>query len=125
MLKRLMTCLICSSTAHACADVTVAQCHVVDAQGVALLSLKPLYRAKRWSRYRIEQDRFIDLRYNFFTSSVAVRITEVPHYPWTISESVIDHGTLTMSGEPTPTGALAIERAKSGAQVICRENRSR
>jgi hypothetical protein len=125
MLKRLVTCLICCSTAHACADMSVAQCQVVDARGMRLLSLKPLYPVKRWSRYRINQDRFIDLRYDYFTSSVAVRTTDVPHYPWTFSESTIDRGTLKMSGEPTPTGVLAIDRAKSGAQVMCREDNTR
>jgi hypothetical protein len=125
MLKRLVTCLLSCSTAHACADMSVAQCQVVDAQGVRLLSLKPLYPVKRWSRYRINQDRFIDLRYAYFTSSVAVRTTDVPHYPWTFSESMIDRGTLKMSGEPTPTGALAIDRAMSGAQVMCREDSTR
>jgi hypothetical protein len=94
------------------------------AQGMRLLSLKPL-PVKRWSRYRINQDRFIDLRYDYFTSSVAVTTTDVPHYPWTFSESMIDRGVLKMSGEPSLTGALAIDRAKSGAQLICREEHTR
>jgi hypothetical protein len=38
---------------------------------------------------------------------------------------MIDRGTLKMSGEPTPTGALAIDRAKFGAQVMCREDNTR
>lgn len=123
MPKHLMTCLICFSTIHGCADISVAQCHVVDAQGVELLSLKPLYPVKRWSRYRINQDLFVDLRYNFFTSSVAVRTMDIPHYPWTVSETVIDRGNLKMSGEPSPAGVLLIDRAKSGAQIMCREGK--
>lgn len=122
VVKRLMTCVVCFATAHACADMSVAQCPVVDAQGAELLSLKPLYPVKRWSRYRINQNLFIDLRYDLFSSSVAVRTTDAPHYPWTFSESVIDSGTLKKSGQPSPTGALAIDRAKLGAQVICREH---
>jgi hypothetical protein len=124
MLKRLVTCLICFSTAQACADMSIAQCQVDDAQGVKLLSLQPLYPVKRRSHYRINQDRFIDLRYDFFTSSVAVRTTDVPRFPWTFSETVIERAGLKMSGEPTLTGSLAIDRAKSGAQVMCREDRT-
>jgi hypothetical protein len=120
MLKRLVTCLICCSTAHVCTNMSVARCQVLDAQGMSLLSIKPLYPVKRRSGYRINQDRFIDLRYDYVASSVAVRTTDVPHYPWTFSESMTDRGILKMSGEPTPTGALAIDRARSGARLMCR-----
>src|SRR5208282_3459369 len=84
MLHRLIICLICVATAHGCtAAITLAQCRVVDDRGVELLALKTIYQAKRWSRYRINQDLFVDLRYDAFTSSVGVRTVDVPHYPWT------------------------------------------
>jgi len=124
-LHRVIVCLICFATANGCTTaITVAQCRVVDEQGVDLLVLKPIYPAKRWNRYRINQDLFIDLRYDIFTSSVGVRIVNVPHYPWTFSEIVIDRANLKMNGAPSPTGVLVIDHAKPGAQIMCQESKS-
>ena len=124
VLKPLATYLISLSTVQACADMSVARCHVVDGQGAELLALKPLYPVRHWSRYRINQDRFVDLRYDYFTSSVLVRTTSVPHYPWTFSETTLDEDTLRMSGGTAPSGMLAIDHTQWGAQVSCQEGKA-
>jgi hypothetical protein len=96
-----------------------------DSEGAELLSWTSLYPVKHWSRYQINQYRFIDLRYNPFASSVTVRTMYVPHAPWTFSESTIDQDDVNMNGEPSHAGVLLIERAMPGAQMTCREMKDR
>ena len=72
MLKRLLNCLISLSSTQACADIFLARCRVVDRHGVGLLAFRPHYPVRHWSRYRINQNLLVDLRYDNFTSSVGV-----------------------------------------------------
>ncbi|HZV08055.1 MAG TPA: hypothetical protein VE999_23435 [Gemmataceae bacterium] len=99
----------------------IAQCHVVDARGTDVVSLKPLYPVKHTSLYRIDQDRFIDLRYNAFRSSVAITMIEMPYAPWTFAEKVLGRDSLQMTGQTSKTGAISIDPVKAGAQLVCRE----
>lgn len=101
--------------------MTVAQCRVSDASGVEVVSMKPLYPVKRWSRYRINQDYFLDLKYDGLDSEIGVKMVEVPHYPWTVSERTLRHSTLKMVGESPKLGVLSLETVRPGARLTCRE----
>jgi hypothetical protein len=100
MSKGVLICVFCLICAEGCADMTAAQCWVTDAQGMQVISTKPLHPGKHSSHYRIAPDLFLKFRYDAFTSAVAVMSVESPHYPWGISEKTLDSTVVRMSGAP-------------------------
>jgi len=88
------------ATCEGCTQMTAAQCRVADAQGMELISTKPLGPGKRWSHYRIAPELFLEFRYDALSSTVAVMTVQSPHYPWTISEKTVDHTVVRMDGVP-------------------------
>lgn len=75
-----------------------AQCQVVDAQRVQVISTKPLHSGKHSSHYGIGNDLFLKFKYDSFDSAVAVMAVQSPHYPWTISERTLDSTIVRMGG---------------------------
>ena len=117
--------LICCSVLPGCADLTVALCQIMTPQGTEALSVKPDPSVKRWSRYRVQGDVFVDLRYEYVDSAVAVRTVYVPHYPWTIGERVLDRRVLHLPDNPSLAGVLALEKVSTGDEMECKRSNLR
>jgi hypothetical protein len=100
MSRGLLICVFCLMGVEGCAHMTAAQCWVADAQGMQVISTKPLHPGKHWSHYRIAPDLFLEFRYDALTSAVAVMTVQSPHYPWAISENTLDSTVVRMSGAP-------------------------
>jgi hypothetical protein len=113
--------IACLSSANAFANISYAKCHVVDDKGTDLMSLEPLYPVRKSTLYRINEDMYIDLKYDAFQSSVTVTILRMPHYPWTFSEKVIGEDTLHLAHDASKEGVVYIGAVKPGAQLSCRE----
>jgi len=120
-MRQLAIVVVCFSSANALANVSRAQCHVVDDGGGMLLSLKPLYPVKKSTLYRINEDQYIEVKFDALTSSVTVTMLRVPHYPWTLSEKVIGEAILLMRHDASKQGVVSIGAVKPGAELICRE----
>lgn len=121
MLKRLLSCLISLSSTQACADIFLARCRVVDRHGVGLLAFRPHYPVRHWSR--IGLIRICWLICGTTISHRRSALMGVPHYPWTLSETIIDQGTLQMSGDTVATGVLSIDHGRPGARILCQERK--
>jgi len=65
----------------ACIPQSPSRSRVADAQGMELISTKPLGPGKRWSHYRIAPELFLEFRYDALSSAVAVMTVQSPHYP--------------------------------------------
>jgi len=101
MSRGLLIGVLCLTSAAGCAHTPAAQCWVADVQGAQVISTKPLHASKRWSHYRIASDLLLQFQYDSFTSAVAVRTVRSPHYPWTISQRILDSTVVRMTGAPS------------------------
>ena len=123
MFRRFALLLVCFLGLHACAYLPRANCDVVGSQGELLASLKPAYASvrRRPTLHRIDQQFFVELYYNYRNSSVTVTLLKMPHYPWTVSESVLARRVLEMTGDEHKQGAVSLDLEKPNARLICRE----
>jgi hypothetical protein len=101
MSRRLLVWVFCLMSAGGCARTPAAQCRAADVQGVQVISTKPLHPSKHWRRYRIAEELLLEFRYDSLASTVAVRTVQAPHYPWTMSEAVLDSTVVRMTGAPS------------------------
>jgi hypothetical protein len=106
MLEALLAIGLYFSSAGALAAVPFVRCQLIDKDGREDTTLTPLYPVRKSSLHRVKQDRFIDLKYNAFRSSVAVTMLEMPHAPWTFGETVIGRDTLQI-------GLLPVSKTRS------------
>ena len=122
MSRGLLICVLCLTSTAGCADMPAAQCWAADAQGVQVTSTKPLHQSKHWSHYRIAPDNlFLEFRYDSLASTVSVRTVQSPHYPWAISERILDSTVVRMTGVPlrgesslgTPSLTIMCQEPKS------------
>jgi hypothetical protein len=119
MSRGLLICVLCLTSAAGCAHTPAARCWVADAQGAQVISTKPLHQSKHWSHYRIAPDElFLEFQYDPLTSAVTVRTVQSPHYPWTISERVLDSAVVRMTGAPSK-GESSIGTPK--LTIMCQE----
>ena len=123
MLKFLLLPLCCLLS-PAFAGLPVARCQVVNDRGEIVGSVVRLYPSRRASTlYRVTRDRFIELRYKPFTSSISVVMMEMPHYPWTFSEHLLGEASFRMTGDGAATGTVPINQVLGGARLECNEIR--
>jgi hypothetical protein len=114
--------LFCSLVVPACTFMPAVRCQVTDDRGEVTATLMPLFPAQHAKLYRITEDRFLDLKYDTFTSSVFVTLLEMPHHPWSFGEHSPGSATLRLDSNAAATGAVSIAALVPGARLECTAN---